>query len=408
MNIDSLYQSSIKQFPGQQSTLITNKPLTVETIQEHWGTIWGCFENTLDRYIKQDVLKKTHWKAPRSFPPNYKEEFRNLFLITICSYPDVIGKQIQMEYCEQSENIINLNSRLKGYGMNQYFKSVPLKNSIHRERQQEFRLQTTHVPTYYIYEIDTVEKNGVEFDMAVFSLQVPFMIRTHTNYPVIDVHLGMYLPKGYINCKMFIENLYDYLNKIMFFYQLTHFAKGSDESSKELIENLHKFIEHLNEYIDNVIFPFKPNYEVVKDGRNTIQKSQYLSAIISGHLQSYYTICVLDSIQMLNSISFVLKQFNNPSDLHSYSHNISEINPFFTLQFVDEFDTNLCFEFPYPVCVVDTTKYTVEILKEYDSIKYFMLRSQYFLGLMYKQLKLNVPNNINAISKSFYQLIIVH
>ena len=57
-NIDSLYQSSLKQFPGVHQTHYMIKPISVETLQEHWGVIWGLFEAYLGMVQNGDLLKK--------------------------------------------------------------------------------------------------------------------------------------------------------------------------------------------------------------------------------------------------------------------------------------------------------------------------------------------------------------
>ncbi|EKE37844.1 hypothetical protein ENUP19_0061G0084 [Entamoeba nuttalli] len=376
------------------------KSLSSHTLHEHWGVIWGSFETIIGQVTSKDLLSETSWKVPRRFNMKKGNEMSYVFLLDIISYPEMNSKQLIMEYVENTQVIQDFHSRVKNYGMNQYYKSIPLKTSIHIDRPTEIRIQTTHIPTYYYYEFGKRIKNGEEVDIIIFTLHIPFMVKSPTEYPVIIFNIGIDLPKDIINHKMFHDSLYDYINRIFYYYQLANFTLNNKDSSEYLIEELYVLIDKIDEFIH--VFNNKQQFiNISTHTKNTSKEyTRYLCSIISGYIQSYYTICIPFSTDTITDIRILLDPFALPAiqDFHSNKMTIN-INPFFTLQFVTKFDPSQYFQFPFPICLIDSSQFIVQSMKDIDTISYYKSRSSYFLNIINKRLKVNTSvNPINPIS----------
>ncbi|EDR25307.1 hypothetical protein EDI_165690 [Entamoeba dispar SAW760] len=385
----------INESPSRlKSSFFKIKSMASHNLHDHWGVIWGNFQTLLGEVTTKDLLTETHWKIPRTFKLRKEQHGSHVFLLNIMSYPDLAKRQLMMEYCQNTPRIQEIQNKIKSYGMNQYYKSIPLKASIHVDRPTEIRIQTTHIPTYYQYEFGVQKFDENDVDIVVFTLHIPFMVTCPTGYPVIVVDVGVYLPKGIINHKSFHDSFYDYINRIFFYYQLLNITVNKEESTNYLNEQLLTFIDKIDEFIQ--LLYSKKQYHLqlqfIYEGHSFMERARYISSIISGYLRSYYTVCIPTSTDEINDISLLLDQFSSSTMMELHSNNLTvQINPFFTVQFVTTIESTDYFIFPFPLCLIVTKQLSVETMKEVNIISYYASRASYFINTIDKALKLENP-----------------
>ena len=122
--------------------------LTSTTLHEHWGVIWGTFETLVGDVRTKNLMNDIKWRIPKKLILKKGEDEGNVFMINIFSYPDVQNKILEMQYLMKEDDNEEIQQKVKMYGMNQYFKSIPLKTSILSDQPYSVRVKTTDIPTY--------------------------------------------------------------------------------------------------------------------------------------------------------------------------------------------------------------------------------------------------------------------
>ncbi|KAL7716740.1 UDENN domain-containing protein [Entamoeba marina] len=413
MSLNSNYftnsPSSVLSPTSLRQSFFSVKTLTVSTLHEHWGVIWGSFESLISQCTQRDLLKTTLWKTPRYLQiPNTSQKNSHVFLFDIISYPDIQSKQLNMTFVNDDKVSTEIQTKVKGYGFNQYFKSIPFKSSIHIDKPNDMRIQTTHIPTYYQYSFGNFCMNNIIYEKIVFTVHVPLMMKSDTGYPVIVIDIGIDLPDEISNDMTFHNSLYDSINQIMFYYQLNNLSTSPEDAIGFLQSKLNHFIENLEEFITSVEIPHEiSSLKPFQTKQSLVEKCRFVSSIISAHVRSYYTICIPDSIDTINTLSILLGSFSNKEKKLYNSHQITpHINPFYSIQYVANIDPSEYFAFPFPISLIKMEQLTAEAMKEVDTPLYFSARTGYFLNIANKTLKL--PGGSSSTNPLAYMMTIDH
>ena len=403
--------------PRLKSIFAKNKKCN--SVEEMWGMVWASFETLLDEEMQSgdQKLKKTRWKFLKEY--KIEKDLSHIFLLNIKNSPDIHGNVIDLEYTEKDELIQNIQQRIKNYGMNQYFKAIPLKYSIHQDKPMDVKFQSTHIPTYYQYEFGKKIRNDIEYNLIVFTIHIPFMSFDVDQYPVILFDIGIYLPIGIIDCQLFQDTLYDLINKIIFNYQINQFVHGNGLASTNIVQEIDELIEKIDEFIELTInkkdYGFPMKFQTIEDPQkqneeesispietseskqsdivstlhtnSQIQRTRFVSAMISAYMKTYFTICIPSSIDEMHDIYSLLNIFSTSSQRDLHSNNLTiKINPFFTLQFITQLEPFDYFTFPYPISIIDITTHSIKAMKDVSLHQYYSSRKAYFVNLIQKQI----------------------
>ncbi|ELP83514.1 hypothetical protein EIN_377790, partial [Entamoeba invadens IP1] len=248
--------ATASSFPGYKQSFFSVRSFEANTLSEHWGVVWGSFENVLRESTTHNYLKDVVWKTVIKIP--FRDN-SHIFLFTVVSCPEEQNRRVTLMYGDNTFDT-TVSNKFQAFGMNQYFKSIPLKQNILVDSPPEIRVQTTHIPTYYQYEIGTTIIHDKEYDKVIFAIHIPFMVSGSNDYPVIIVTIGVDLPKGVCNQMIFKDSFYDYVNQIFFQFQLANVTEEPAEACQYLKSRAEELMSKIDEFIDQSEKKMRFNY----------------------------------------------------------------------------------------------------------------------------------------------------
>ncbi|ELP91050.1 hypothetical protein EIN_267860 [Entamoeba invadens IP1] len=368
------------------------------SLSDHWGIIWGSFQTLLKSGIDPTVINKCSWKIKDKMSPKQQE---NMVLLDILSFPEEPHKHVSLKWTDGSPESLQLLKKVDSYCTNQYFKSIPMKAAMNKDISEEKRVKTTHVPLYYQYEFGT--NTTTNRSLTLFTLHIPFMSSTDvSSYPVIIFNIGFYLPDDFVNYRHVVDTFYDSLNKICFEYQLTNLSQGIDKASKVLVDSLNQFVEAFEDFVyittHKKVYPFHITFNTTNTFNDRVL---FVTDMVTGFLETFFTVCVPRTLEDIHSIHSVLNQFSSQSMSVFHSNYLTEkTNPFFTLQFVTDFSCENVFEFPHPFCVIRSDKSRVDAITTKDVAQYFSERAAFFINKAGKVLNVDTFGVGESINRS--------
>ncbi|ELP87085.1 hypothetical protein EIN_495300 [Entamoeba invadens IP1] len=384
-----------KPVPISQALSVTNTPLkghtkrtrTLSTLQESWGYAWGTLETLLStssqRYTK---IKRFNYQKDVDIDPDGA-----VSLITVASYPD--NFQGSILYMWNNKSIPDeVQRKIKKFGMNQYFKSIPLKECYMSGETTQTKKNVLSIPTYYKYDLN-VSEIGV-----VYSYHIPLMTSTPMPYPIVVFDIGIKFKSDLSNFLYFEDRLYDTVNTIIFNYQVNNMATNG---SGDLLGGIKTLVDDINQFFRVAYTSPAPMYSTpfFNNQMKVNEESLLISAILSGYTQSSQTVCVTTSSKEIVNVMVLLSNFSIPL-VPFYSSSIirTSINPFLSIQFVKSASALKQTTFALPTCVVNLEVNTVKIINFEDITALYVKRANALLNEAIYSLKL-VEQKLDAFCR---------
>lgn len=372
------------------------KTLASESLLEHWGILWGSFQTLLKDYEVKHLMTSTRWQLPHAYTPSTAAESSYVYMVQLQSYPDEPNKSIQMEYVRAGDDRARIiKKKAREYGMNQYFKSIPLKSSIYTDKPDDIRIHTTHIPTYYQYEYNSIEKDQQDFKRLLYTVHIPIITTASLPYPVLVVNIGVDVPVVIVDYQMFANALYDAVNMLVFDYQLSSFTQPPEQTQQTFIEKLDELIANINECISMVVLRDRAasNLSQLSDtvmATDDIKGVRFGSSAIAALVQSYFAIVVPTSTSSVQLYDLLGTIFMADDSQPFHAIGVSQrVNPFLGIQYVNVVNPMDYFKFHLPICLINEVEQMVTCMKDVDVPTYYSSRVKYLLNLVTQQIPIS-------------------
>ncbi|EKE41637.1 hypothetical protein ENU1_049120 [Entamoeba nuttalli P19] len=386
---------STKSFPNAKSMNIK-----CQNIVQHWGVIWSNLYSMIES-TNQMILTKNKWSyRDLTFKMTHPSSHISSFNIKL--FPDYYEKQLHIQYNNPTLPKLHSQSTIEKYCMNQYLKSISMKNSLSKIPAKSVKDRHEKIPTYYMYNYGTITFNNHSYEDIVFTIHIPCMCAwEREEYPIISSTFSMLIPHEMeISSNTFLWDVFlDNLNKLFFDFQLSHCEYETEDTSyHSLTESLTTCINHFDEYLLALTIPKKK-----KELKQIpfIPSYEFLQKVIASHIISHYTLIVSDVpsySQYIYDLLYPLDQanlYNQPNTQPLSQKIISIPNPFFRTICLTSFTEEQYFILPYPFCVIDPVNQTVGRSLTQSISRYFVQRQNYFMT--YASKKLFIPQFVPTI-----------
>ncbi|EAL52009.1 hypothetical protein KM1_000210 [Entamoeba histolytica HM-3:IMSS] len=337
---------------------LTKEKFICKDIYKHWGLIWYTYHRTLKIKMKE-AFTNVSWKYNRTTTISSQYVSR----IVLTTQPDHSTKKIDIGWESKTPNRHSAMELIK-FGMNQYFRLLSLNNSI---RKSKSMAKTTYIPTRFLFCYGTCQFNGTEVEDVVFSIHFPF----------------------------FIEKVGGSRASLILTYSIEKTLVSLTFPKPELLP------------IENYL----PQQTISKQFKDDIS---FISSAISAHQQTYTTICITSNSKCASAFMNLFEPFNTPIHMGHYYPMffypvvLEKPIPLFSIVFTPEIPVESYINFPFPFCIIDPSRRSVQICSALSLPTHFHNRAHELIQWMIQTQKLDKLSviKIRKVQTSNYQSIV--
>ncbi|KAL7712406.1 UDENN domain-containing protein [Entamoeba marina] len=403
-----------KRKQGNTPTKKLKDKFICKDIYEHWGMIWYKFYQSIMTF-KPSLISSVNWHYKKKIAIDSKF----ISKITLSTQPDHSSKSIELLWESTTPNRHTIMEVLK-FGMNQYFRLLPLEESIKKQKTSE---KTTYVPTRFLFCYGKYVCDNNEIEDVVFSIHFPFFIEDVGGYRASLIATFCFnfpvLPVPLIKNHFFFDVLYDTINHLIYNFYVEHF--NSSNALSKLESDMFDVIDSIEKTLESISFP-KPEISSIESNLPPVSRfhqfkddTSFIASAISAHIQTYTTICITTNSVCAASLMHLLEPFNTPIHLGHYYPTfyypivLEKAIPLFSIVFTPELPISSYINFPFPFCIINPTIRSVKICSALSLPTHFQHREQQLTYEMMKTLKFNVFKHVMKIAfvpKGNYEAII--